>query len=495
MDDITKRRLSQYYQHNKDGYILDDITFNDLNLDEIFEKINKTSSSLGEEVLYSLLRKPKETNEAISAFEEKISIYANDTDKYDKAKKELRKIPKLSKISVFEYLYHLEEVKSISPILKFRAIILMLIAIACCFINSALGIVLLVGVYIFNAISYFKVKKDIDGNLICFKYLGDAIKVYEKMPDSYKDKASKLQFLKTGSLWFGNLSGVTANGGSGNPLDIIIDLLKMGFWFDIIHFYSILDKVKNKRDDIEDVLVELGMNDTYLSIIDLRKSMPVYSLPKFDLDKEISIIDGVHPLIENAKPNSITTKKSILLTGSNASGKSTFLRMVAVNAVLAQTINTVYAKSYNGDLFRVISSMSITDSITNNDSYYMAEVKSLKRIISECESNEICVLSFTDELLKGTNTKERIAASYSILKYLDEKCVSLAATHDIELTKMLENVYDNYHFKEDMQDDDIVFNYQLLEGPATTQNAIKLLLLNGFPERIVDESISAYKSL
>ena len=98
-------------------------------------------------------------------------------------------------------------------------------------------------------------------------------------------------------------------------------------------------------------------------------------------------------------------------------------------------------------------------------------------------------MCFIDEVLRGTNTVERIAASSVILDSLSrEKTVCFAATHDIELTKILEQSYKNYHFEEEVVDDDVLFNYQLKMGPATTRNAIKLLKVIGYDMKIIDEA-------
>ena len=81
--------------------------------------------------------------------------------------------------------------------------------------------------------------------------------------------------------------------------------------------------------------------------------------------------------------NDIEVKKGVLLTGSNASGKSTFLRAVALNAILAQTIHTCMARAYRGGMFYIYSSMSLQDDLVSGDSYYMVEVKSIRRILKE----------------------------------------------------------------------------------------------------------------
>lgn len=131
--------------------------------------------------------------------------------------------------------------------------------------------------------------------------------------------------------------------------------------------------------------------------------------------------------------------------------------------------------------------MAVQDDILSGDSYFMAEIKSLKRTIDKV--NVYPCLCFIDEILKGTNTIERIAASSAILDYLVQKnCLCLIATHDIELTNILSKTYNNYHFQETITDDNILFDYTLHFGPAQTKNAIALLNYLKFDEAIIENA-------
>jgi len=103
--------------------------------------------------------------------------------------------------------------------------------------------------------------------------------------------------------------------------------------------------------------------------------------------------------------------------------------------------------------------------------------------------DEIPLLCFVDEVLRGTNTVERIAASSQILKSMARRNIMcFAATHDIELTSILESDYNNYHFQEEVKEDDILFNYRLYEGRATSRNAIKLLGIIGYSPDIIKKA-------
>jgi DNA mismatch repair ATPase MutS len=176
-------------------------------------------------------------------------------------------------------------------------------------------------------------------------------------------------------------------------------------------------------------------------------------------------------MISNAIANSLTTERPVLVTGSNASGKSTFLKAIALNAILAQSLHTCLSRSYSSPLFAVMTSMALRDSIRNGESYFIAEIKSIKRIFDFLNSKLPC-LCLIDEVLRGTNTIERIAASSQVLLQLAGKnSICIAATHDIELTYILEQCYRNVHFQETIAENGVVFDYKLQEGRSTSRNA------------------------
>lgn len=211
------------------------------------------------------------------------------------------------------------------------------------------------------------------------------------------------------------------------------------------------------------------------------------------LGEEIIIAEeGVHPLVEDAVPNSINiNNKGIVLTGTNMSGKSTFLRMLGINIILAQSFNFVLAKKYESCFFNIVSSISPNDDVNEGKSYYMAEAESILRIIKATEKG-IPVFCPIDEIFRGTNPTERIAASAEILKYINsKKTISIVATHDRELSDILKENYEFFYFSEKVDSKEgLSFDYKLKSGVSKTKNAIKLLEYIGYPEDIVK---NAYK--
>ena len=286
---------------------------------------------------------------------------------------------------------------------------------------------------------------------------------------------------------------------SKNPNSVLSDLnffseyANMITLSELITYEKVKETIIKNKEYLKSIYEYVGGVDALISISSFRTSLDYYSKPQFlaSTKKEDNIINFeelYHPLINNPVSNSLDINKGVLITGSNASGKSTFIKSVAINQILCQSIYTSCSKKYEGTFFNIYTSMALKDDVLNEESYYMVEIKSLKRIIDKCNENMPC-LCFVDEILRGTNTVERIASSSEVLSHLNKSnAICIAATHDIELTYLLEKEYDNYHFEEEITDDDIVFDYKLNKGRAKSRNAIKLLSLIGYEQNIVEKA-------
>ena len=280
---------------------------------------------------------------------------------------------------------------------------------------------------------------------------------------------------------------------SGTVLDSVLDYVRILFHVDLIKISTMVHEIKKYEAELLLLYEEIGKIDTMLSIASYRASLGAYAVPEFEKgagNAGVLTIQGMyHPLVENPVRNDLAMKKSILLTGSNASGKSTFLKAAAINILFAQTIHTVCAGRYSASFYRIFSSMALRDDILAKESYFVVEVKSLKRLFDREKASDIPVFCFVDEILRGTNTVERVAASSLLLEALAGKnAVCMAATHDIELTYLLEDIYENYHFEERVADGTISFDYLLKEGRAKSRNALLLMESLGFEKEITEKA-------
>lgn len=491
--------ISGYFaKHPAEGQ-LDDITWNDLNMDDVFKRINDTYSSAGEEMLYYTLRTPCFEEEALAHLEELIQYFSENTEDRVKLQFLLCRLGRTGRFSMYDYLEHLDLLGNRSNGKHWIRNLLYFPCIALCVFLPSYGVLCLVALMLFNILSYFKEKNEIDPYITSFAYVmrlldvaGRVEKLHLKAIDAetevLHEHRKRLDKFRRGSFW---LMSAGRMSGSGNPLDILLDYLRMICHIDLIKFNSMLAQVRERTDDVDMLFCTLGSLETAISIGAYRKfSGSGVCVPVLDFEhgRGISAENIYHPLLANPVKNSIKADRGVLLTGSNASGKSTFLKTVAVNAVFAQTIHTVLADSYEGGVYQICSSMALRDDIAGGESYYMVEIRAIKRIL-DFIGGERKVLCFVDEVLRGTNTVERIAAGAEILASLTAaQAICFAATHDVELTGLLEKHYDNYHFEEEIVDGDIYFNYRLLDGRATTRNAIKLLSVMGYRKEIIENA-------
>ena len=223
----------------------------------------------------------------------------------------------------------------------------------------------------------------------------------------------------------------------------------------------------------------------------MRAGLPFFSKPIFEeAKKEIALQSVYHPLVENCVTNDLhLIDKSLLLTGSNMSGKSTFVKAINLNAIAAQTLNTSFAEKYKAPIFAIFSSIKIEDDIDSGSSYFLEEVASIGEMMEKSNSDDTQYLFTIDEVFKGTNTIERVSAAKAILSYLNRKNhLVLVSTHDIELTSFLQEEYDLYYFQESVANENLTFDYQLKQGELKEKNAIKILELAGYPKSVVEEA-------
>ncbi len=177
-----------------------------------------------------------------------------------------------------------------------------------------------------------------------------------------------------------------------------------------------------------------------------------------------------------------------LLTGSNMSGKSTFLKTVGISLCLAYAGGPVNAVMFQTRLFRIFTCIRINDSITDGFSFFYAEVKRLKTLLEVLDGEDPIVLMFLiDEIFKGTNSRERLIGSRAYIHHLSNlRGVGMIATHDLELGQLEEQIpgLSNMHFRDDVADGKMVFDYKLHSGLCPTTNALKIMRMEGLPVEI-----------
>ena len=493
-------RISLYFRRKQSqGFCVDDITWNDLAMDRIFMLVNQTVSSPGEDVLYDMMRRPLFSEEEVQEREKLIGFFAEETEKREKLQYLLSSVGKTRLGSLSETVLAISKAPRVNTKIHIFMLILLLLALFIAVPASPLyGFFLFLVLGVVNMMIYYASKdyKLIEMYLDSFVSLLRMLSAADKMETvDWEQTRKQMDAIRDGKKAFAGLRKKAVfltgkNDGTGDFLQAILDYVRMVFHVDILAYNSILREVGNKTDKIIEMIDNMGELDAAISIASFREILPLKCRPIFTSGQEVCLEteDIYHPLISEPVANSITARGGVLVTGSNASGKSTFLKNIAINSILAQTICTCTAASYRAPFLKVMTSMALRDDLSGGESYFIVEIKSRKRILDESRKKEplLCII---DEVLRGTNTIERIAASSRILKELGRPHVlSFAATHDIELSYILNGIYENYHFEEEVLEKEVVFNYLLKPGRATTRNAIRLLEMLGYDEALVEDA-------
>lgn len=499
--DRIMHHIQYYHERVKTKNAIDEITWNDLELDLIFRQMNHTRTSAGEEYLYHILHTPEFSEEVLLERERVIQCYQEHPAERTELELALLDIGKTDKISVYEFLHKTESLAAVSKWPHVLAAVLMTAAIITVCVSSATGILLLFAVMVMNAYFYYREKARLVRDLALFEFVLGIVRQCDalssiKLPEC-EPYLKRLKELSDCFASFCRFHFLVSGGSSmsGNLFDSLFDYVRILFHVDLIKLSTMIRELQRYERELLEIYDIIGSLDSMLAVASYRERMKVYTIPV--LHKAVNRTDArylklarvYHPFVTDPVRNDVEAGKSILLTGSNASGKSTFLKAVAVNALFAQTIHTVLAERYEACFFRLYSSMALRDDLLSQESYFIVEIKSLKRIFSAVSQEGAPVLCFIDEILRGTNTAERVAASSVLLTELSESgALCFAATHDIELTYLLEEHFDNYHFAERLCEGDILFDYRLKAGRADSRNAIRLLSAIGFDRALTDRA-------
>lgn len=230
------------------------------------------------------------------------------------------------------------------------------------------------------------------------------------------------------------------------------------------------------ENDFKNAIVSIGHLEELMSLATIEI---VKDSSRPEISSEFRFEQIKHPLIEERRcvANSFIFKGTNIITGSNMSGKTTFMRSIGVNYVLFLSGANVCAKGFKAPICKIFTSMKVVDDVNNNISTFYGEILRVKDICAYIKTNEPMIV-LVDEIFKGTNTKDRITGATAFAKKLIESgSYAIITTHDSELCQ-IEGV-SNYYFLEHYVDDKIAFDYTIREGISNTRNAIYLLKMAG----------------
>jgi len=522
---------------------LDARTWDDLDLDAVFAFLDRTESVPGRQVLYDRLRSTTHSPESLAAFDDLAERFRDGPFRL----RTQRWLEPLNAQSVYwlwslalEPIERLPRWAAVYPI--FAVLMLVSICLIPAFhplaVVSALG--LIVGILLrarfgFRLVPIANSFRDMVRLLNAADRFADAPELAEELRGELKARLAALARVRQFGGWLGRDTG------GADLVGLFIEYLNLLFCLDANAVMLAVAEMRRRQGDLHAVFETVGSLDAALAVASVRASGLAWTRPIFAPPVAAAIFDDVrHPLVDECVPNSITlgSPAGVLVTGANMTGKSTFLRTIGVNAVLAQTIHTVFASRYEAPWLSVHSCITPADDLQAGKSYYQAEVETLVAMLRAAGSENVR-LSLFDELFRGTNTLDRIGAASAVLEYLVRgstpspppepadgrtpesavqspvsgvpapeeaarpqivdgrggRCFVLAATHDLELVSLLTPDYAVVHFADQLGDNTLQFDYKLRPGPTTTRNAIALLGVLGAPQEVVAEALGRTERL
>lgn len=487
-------RISHYCKEKKTESYIDELTWNDLDMDLVYEQIAYTKSSLGDDYLYYLLRNPVKEEWILENREKKVTVLAKHPQLRIRLQVIFAQIGRIRDYSLADYMKYLMQEEPRSNVKHYLADGCIVASVFLMGMDVGLGWIIFFGLILYNIVVYFKDKAYLEPYLVSLRYLfkikEHAKELLKELPGEWEEEKKQLQEILMSMKKVEKNSFLVMSPGrlGGEGMELVLDYLRMCLHLDIIKFNRMLLQIQKYEKELWTLYQIMGETDACIAVTEYRASLQEVTCPIFQKEDAVFAEEVYHPLLVSPVSNSLEMKKNVLLTGSNASGKSTFLKTLGINILLAQTIHTCTARSFKMPFCSVYTSMSLKDSLTLKESYYMAEIKAIKRILDAAKKGEQ-IVCMVDEVLRGTNTIERIAASTQILKAMAGKNIMcLAATHDMELTKTLAKEYDNYHLEESLVKGDVLFSYKLKKGRSQSSNAIDLLANLGYDNELIEDA-------
>lgn len=484
-------------QDDRAGEGMDDRTWRDLDFGPLFGKLDRTESTLGQQALYHRLRMPPDAAK-LDAFEALVTRMDEDVDARDRARMALRRLRDQGGYNLWWLtdpdVAERRPGQVIYPLLALAMLILVVLSIF-----SPGFLLLLIAGFAVNMVLRGVSNSRIFWILSPFRQVAALLAIagllsylegaeIDPIVGALRTELPKLSRLKRAARWV-----------SRDPfampeiIGALWQYLNLMFLIDLNAVYFGSAELGRRTSALIDVIAAVGEVDAAISVASFRSGSTAWTRPVFEPPGTKAVLTDLrHPLVEDAVPNSIELgpPHGVLVTGSNMSGKTTFLKTVGVNVVLAQTIHTCLATGYRAPKLVVESFIGRSDDLVAGKSYYLVEVEGVLARVRDSMRTDPHLFLF-DELFRGTNAVERIAASEAVLTELvvnDSEFrphFVLVAVHDLELVELLRDSYTACHFADDLGPEGLTFDHRLRTGPTSSRNAIALLRLNGAPDSLV----------
>ena len=386
--DLEKERIKRLLDSEKYIYDIDDITWNDLDMDKIFARINNCNSFVGEQVLYKRLHVIEHDKEEVENREKLIREFTTDEKRREEVQVLLDRIGKRENSYNLPHFVAEAAMFQITDIWIYRVMSSLLAGTLLIGIFNQYFLIAAGGIFLINLLLYAFKRMHIEVQLELMGTVSHVITIANTFINKYKINNGKLaqeniESIKKLSKLVKRIAFIQRKmelSRSGEIRALITDYLLGATLFDFHIFHKIVKMLITNKDEFMKIYMYVGGVDETISIASFRKSLTQYYLPDFQEKNTIHMGEMYHPLIDDPVCNDVKMDSNYIVTGSNASGKSTYIKAIAVNMILAQSINTVMAKSAEIPYANVLTSMAVRDDGPSLDHVRHAADKNLSHV-------------------------------------------------------------------------------------------------------------------
>jgi len=471
--------------------IVDERTWNDLNMDDLFCFIDRTISKTGEQYLYSLLNK-RQSPIAASNLNSKVNFYQQNFNHLISNCVTLKAYDSFSTYNLPSFIFG-NQFMRIPFWTKLLGLLALFLGITSLFVTAFIHI-FIISIFI-NTLLHYYMKRRINVfhydfmNIKTFYRTCSLLLKFDNVPDFFsKIEIKKLKTISNNSFYLSH--NIEYADELSALMYYVIEMIKGFFLFDSMLYNHTISLIESNLPLLQKAYQYIGIVDASISIASLKKGTQGCE-PVISLKKELVLKNAYHPLVNNCIKNSITIKdSSIVITGSNMSGKTTFLKTIGINVILSQTINYSFCDYIENPYSNVFTSIVKEDNIEQGNSYFMDELLRANQIFKVLDSTSLPQIILFDEIFKGTNSKDRIALASALLLYLSKmNCIVIVTTHDLDIIDLVYEKYATYFFDISLVDNILYFDYKIKHGIQSKTNVLELVKSLNFPPAIISDTI------
>lgn len=482
MKNFYRKNVDTYHKKNvQNNIILDSQTRKDLSLDSFYEIFNKTKTSYGDQLFYHKINSQNKNIEEIKKMKIDLEFLSKNNVIKSLLEKNLEKIGKQKRGNVINDLWdglnYTPKYINLIPYWVFLAPISLILLFIIWGGLALWGVFVLI---IVNLIIFKITNININSAAGSMNYLIKTLAASSKIKrnknfsffNNFLVYNKKLNRIRKYNIFLQDVLGTSIIG--DELASAVLDYLRIFLCAELFAYYKIFKYITKYQQDVKNIIDDIGYLDLIINSSNIIKDNET-SYPLFQENNGIIFDNLTHPLVNNCKPYKFDVTQSIIITGMNMAGKSTFMKSVAINQILAMSFGFTFSRKFITSNYIVITSMKIEDDLEKNKSKYYMEAERLLLIQNLLKQNKL--LCLIDEILTGTNTIDRIDASIGILKNFIRynKSIIFAATHDKDIAENLFPEYSNYYFDGELGNKEIIYDYKIKKGIVSRRNAFQLL--------------------